>query len=334
MDQLRAMQVFSRVVELGSFTKAANSLHLPKASVTSFVQQLEEHVRAKLLNRTTRRLSLTDDGAAYFDGARRLINDLADLDAGIAQSRVNARGRLRIDVPAAAGRHVLAPALPEFLSKYPEISIEIGSSDRPVDLILEGVDCVIRGGAVHDESLVAKKLGAFQVITCAAPSYLKKYGVPKHPNDLANHRAVNFFSAKTGRTFAFDFERNGEAIERVLSHQVSANDADTQIALAISGFGIMQYPRTRVLDDALKAKQLALVLDDWNAGEMPLYVMYPRNRHLSARVRVFVDWIVDLYATKFAALAKPAKRTETRVETKREPRSRTTQTTTRSLTKK
>jgi LysR family transcriptional regulator, regulator for bpeEF and oprC len=309
VDQLRALHVFSRVVELGSFTKAAESLHLPKASVTSLVQQLEEHVRAKLLNRTTRRLSLTDDGAAYLDGARRLLNDLADLDASIARSRVSARGRLRIDVPAAAGRHVLAPALPEFLSKYPEISIEIGSSDRPVDLILEGVDCVIRGGAVHDESLVAKKLGAFQVVTCAAPSYLKKFGVPKHPDDLANHRAVNFFSAKTGRTFAFDFEKDGETIERAVPHRVSANDADTQIALAISGFGIMQYPRTRVLDDALRAKQLAPILGDWNAGEMPLYVMYPRNRHLNARVRVFVDWIVALYAQKFAQLNNAKKST-------------------------
>jgi LysR family transcriptional regulator, regulator for bpeEF and oprC len=303
MDQIRALQVFSRVVELGSFTHAADSLQMPKASVTLLVQQLEEHVRAKLLHRTTRRLSLTDDGAAYLDGARRLLNDLTDLDASVARGRVSARGRLRIDVPAAAGRHVIAPALPEFLTKYPDISIEIGSSDRPVDLILEGVDCVIRGGAVHDESLVAKRLGAFRVVTCAAPSYLKKHGVPKHPDDLANHRAVNFFSAKTGRVFAFEFEKNGERIERTLTHHCAANDADTQIALAIAGLGLMQYPRTGVLDAAIAAKQLRVVLSDWNAGELPLYVMYPRNRHLSARVRVFVDWIVELYAKKFRALS-------------------------------
>jgi LysR family transcriptional regulator, regulator for bpeEF and oprC len=211
-------------------------------------------------------------------------------------------------VPAAAGRHVLAPHLPDFFKRYPDIMLDIGSSDRPVDLITEGVDCVIRGGAVHDEQLVARKLGAFEVITCASPAYLKQHGMPKSPADLqsGSHKAVNFFSAKTGRVFSFDFEKAGEALEVMVPHHASANDADTQMALCLQGLGLMQYPRTRVLQDQLSSGALVQVLSGWSAGSMSLYVMYPRNRHLSARVRVFVDWVVALYAAKFESLQRAA----------------------------
>jgi LysR family transcriptional regulator, regulator for bpeEF and oprC len=233
-----------------------------------------------------------------------------ELEAQVAGDVAAPKGRLRIDVPAAAGRHVLAPHLPDFFKRYPGITLDIGSSDRPVDLITEGVDCVIRGGAVHDEQLVARKLGAFDVITCAAPAYLKLHKRIKHPSDLegGEHHAVNFFSSKTGRTFSFDFEKEGEKLEVLCPHWVSANDADTQIALCLQGLGLMQYPRTRALQDQLDAGTLVQVLDDWHVGSMNLYVMYPRNRHLSARVRVFVDWVVALYAAKFEGLAIKAQR--------------------------
>lgn len=306
MDQLRALQAFARVVEVGSFTRAAESLNLPKASVTTLVQQLEAHLGTKLLARTTRRLSLTDDGAAYLDGARRVLADLAELDAQVTGSTQAPKGRLRVDVPAAAGRHVLAPALPEFCARYPGIAVELGSSDRPVDLVLEGVDCVIRGGSVFDETLVARKLGTFEVITCAAPSYLARHGTPKTLADLQSgatgatpHQAVNFFSAKTGRVFPLDF-----ADQQIsLPHRVAANDADTHVALALAGLGIAQLPLTRWLQTLLAQGQLVRLLPEHSAGEMPLYVMYPRNRHLAARVRVFVDWVVALYAAKFESLA-------------------------------
>jgi LysR family transcriptional regulator, regulator for bpeEF and oprC len=304
MDKLRAMQTFELVAELGSFTKAANALQLPNASVSTLIAQLESQLQTKLLARTTRRVSLTDDGIAYLEGVRRLIADLSELDLNVMRAGVAARGRLRIDVPAAAGRHFLAPALPDFFARYPDIAIEIGSTDRPVDLVMEGVDCVIRGGAVHDELLVARKLGAFETLTCAAPAYLKSRGTPKTLAHLQTqkHTAVNFFSAKTGRVFAFDFDDGTGDVQSIqLPHQVAANDADTHVALTCAGLGLAQLPNTDYVLRLLREKQLVRVLPQWNSGELPLYIMYPRNRHLSARLRAFVDWAVDLYAQKFAS---------------------------------
>lgn len=296
MDKLRAMQTFALVAELGSFTKAAHAMQLPNASVSTLVAQLESHLQTKLLARTTRRLSLTDDGAAYLERVQRLLNDVSELEAQLKGDQQRPKGRLRIDVPAASGRHVIAPALPEFCLLYPEITIEIGSTDRPVDLVVEGVDCVIRGGAVHDDLLVARKLGAFEVVTVAAPSYLKKNGTPKTPRDLAKHTAVNFFSPKTGRVFPFDFmDRTGITGSQQLQHQVAANDADTHVQLVLAGLGVAQLPRTRMLNQLIASGQLTQILKPWGAGELPLFVMYPRNRHLSKRLRVFVDWVVQLY---------------------------------------
>lgn len=303
MDRLVAMQTFVRVAELGSFTKAAEGLKLPNATVSMRVAQLEEHLRVKLLSRTTRRVSLTDDGAAYLERVQRLLNELAEIESHLAGAMQRPRGRLRVDVPAAAGRHVLASALPAFFVRYPEVVLEIGSSDRPVDLITEGVDCVIRGGLTHDDSLVARPLGAFEVVTCAAPSYLARRGTPAVPQDLHAHQCVNFFSAKTGRIFPFEFVRGGEKLEITGSHQVAANDADTYVEAGLAGLGVMQAPRTRQLQELLDTGRLTALLTDWSAGQLPLVVMYPRNRHLSTRVRVFVDWVVELYAEKFAQIS-------------------------------
>jgi LysR family transcriptional regulator, regulator for bpeEF and oprC len=300
MDKLRAMQTFALVAELGSFTKAANALQIPNASASTLVAQLETHLQTKLLARTTRSLSLTDDGAAYLDRVQRLLTEVNELETQLRGAHTSPRGRLRIDVPAAAGRHVIAAALPQFFAKHPDISIDIGSSDRPVDLIMEGVDCVIRGGIVHDESLVARKLGAFKVITCAARSYLKQHGTPLTVKDVqTQHTAVNFFSAKTGKVFALDFEdAQGHSTPVQLVHRVAANDADTHVALACAGLGLAQLPLTLYVKSLLDNGSLVQVLPHLNAGQLPLYVMYPRNRHLSTRLRVFVDWIVALYARK------------------------------------
>ena len=302
MDKLRAMQTFALVAELGSFTKAAHALQLPNASVSTLVAQLEAHLQTKLLARTTRRLSLTDDGAAYLERVQRLLADVNELEGELRGAHTSPRGRLRVDVPAAAGRHVIAAALPQFFAQHPGISIDLGSTDRPVDLVVEGVDCVIRGGAVHDELLVGRKLGAFTVITCASPGYLKKYGTPMTVQDVqGHHTAVNFFSAKTGKVFAFDFQDGIAASQSItLAHQAAANDADTQVALACAGLGLAQLPLTDQIKSLLDGGQLVRVLAHLDSGELPLYVMYPRNRHLSARLRVFVDWVVALYAQKMA----------------------------------
>src|SRR6185369_4018657 len=184
MDRLSAMQVFVRVVETGSFTKAADSLAMPKPTVTKLVQGLESHLRAKLLNRTTRRVTVTSDGAAYYERAVRLLGDLDEMDASLSSAQAATRGRLRIDVGSSAARLIIIPALPDFHARYPDIQLDLGVGDRPVDLVSENVDCVVRGGELHDQSLVARRIGEIQFITCAAPSYLARHGVPTHPSDL------------------------------------------------------------------------------------------------------------------------------------------------------
>jgi LysR family transcriptional regulator, regulator for bpeEF and oprC len=298
LDRIKAMEVFTCVVALGSFSKAAEALRLPKARVTTLVQQLEAHLGVRLLARTTRRLHLTDDGAAYQQRALALLQELGDLEGSVTRSVKTPEGRLRVDVPAAAARHLLAPALPEFFRLYPRMALELGSSDRPVDLIAEGVDCVIRGGQVHDDSLVARPLGSLRVVTCAAPSYLASMGTPRSLQDLDQHMFVNFFSAKTGRVFAFDFVRDGRTQEVTRPHWVAANDADTHVAAGVAGMGLMQTPVNVEVQRHLKAGRLVQVLPEWTAAELPLVILYPRNRHLSAKVRAFADWAVSLYAAE------------------------------------
>jgi LysR family transcriptional regulator, regulator for bpeEF and oprC len=302
IDRLKAMEVFVCVAELGSFTQAADALSMPKPTVSVLVRDLETHLGVRLLNRTTRRLSLTPDGVAYLERANLLLREISELETQVRGAVVAPTGRLRVDVPAAFGRHVLMPALPEFLTRYPEINIEVGSTDRPVDLVREGVDCVVRGGNVFDESLVAKKLGAMEVITCAAPYYLATFGTPKKLSDLEKHIFVNYFSTKTGRIFSFEFKTRGrEAVMQEISrpHRVAANDADSYIAAGIAGMGLMQVPVTRFVREHLAAGRLVRVMEKFDCGELLMVAMYPRNRHLSARIRAFVDWVAEVFTQEF-----------------------------------
>lgn len=305
MDRLLAMQTFARVAELQSFSLAAQSLNLPNASVSTRVSQLEEHLGIKLLTRTTRHIRLTDEGAVYLEWVQRLLAEIGEVEDQLRGHRLQPQGRLRVDVPASAGRNVIAPALPSFLAQYPDITIDLGCTDRPVDLIAEGVDCVIRGGRVTDETLVARRLGIFDVMTCAAPGYLKHYGVPQSPHDLTQHKAVNFFSAKTGKVMPLDFLIDGSFQTVKVQHSVGTNDADTYMALALQGLGIAQFPRSQLVQEAIAAGKLVPILQAWQPSSFPLYVVYPRNRHLNARVRVFVDWVVDLYRQVFEESRSP-----------------------------
>lgn len=303
MDRLRTIEVFVRVAELASFTQAARALGLPRASVTAAVQALEARLQVKLLHRTTRKAGLTADGAAYVDEARRLLRELGELEAGLGRSARSPRGRLRVDVPAAAGRHVIAPALPGFFARYPGLVLSLGSSDRPIDLLGEGVDCVIRGGEAFDESLVGRKLGDLPVVTCAAPAYLAARGVPTHPDELAAHDFVGFFSARTGRAYDVDFTRDGETRTLHPGHRLAANDADTWLAGALVGLGLVQLPLSRHVRDHLRAGTLVRVLPQWQVEALPLAVLWPKNRHLTARVRAFIDWAVELFADECRAAA-------------------------------
>jgi DNA-binding transcriptional LysR family regulator len=296
MDQIQAMRVFGRVVETGSFTRAAETLDMPKGSATKLVQQLETRLRVKLLNRTTRRVTVTPDGAAYYERAARLLNDLDEMDAAMTQASGKPSGRLRVDVGSSVARLIVLPALQDFYRRYPDIQLDLGVGDRPVDLITDNVDCVIRGGELVEQSLVARRIGNLSLIAVATPGYLAEHGRPTHPLELeARHTMVNYFSPRTGRPFPHVFRKGDEHIEIDGRYKVSVNESNAHLAAVLAGLGISQ-----VADFAaqphIASGELVEVLTDWHHPAIPMHVVYPPNRHLSARVRAFVEWTAELFA--------------------------------------
>jgi LysR family transcriptional regulator for bpeEF and oprC len=296
MDQLAAMRAFVRVVEAGNFSRASDSLATPKATVTKLIQGLETHLRTKLLNRTTRRVLVTADGALYYERALRLLADIDELDSSMATSQALPEGRLRIDMSGALANLIVIPALSDFHARYPGIQIDLGVSDRPIDILGENVDCAVRAGELSDQSLIARRISEMCLVTCAAPSYLAKFGEPEHPLDLEkDHQVVSFFRTQNGHKQPFVFNRDGEQIEVNGRYLVAVNEAITYVRAAEAGMGIIQAPRFMVRD-AFLAGTLQPVLSDWTREPMPLFVVYPPNRHLSNKLRVFVDWIANLFA--------------------------------------
>ena len=295
-DQLAAMRAFSRVVEAGTFTRASDSLDMPKATVTKLVQTLEAHLRTRLLNRTTRRVTVTPDGAAYYERVVRLLADLDELDGSMALSQASPKGRLRIDISGPLASLLLIPAMWDFHARYPDIQIDIGVSDRPVDLVAENVDCVVRGGEITDQSLIARRIGELSFISCAAPSYLEKFGEPQHPADLdRDHYVVGYFSAHSGRRWPFSFVSGSERVEVAGRYFAAFNDAASYIDASIAGLGVIQAPAFMV-GAHLEKGRLVEVLKGWTTDSVPLHVVYPPNRHLSAKLRIFVDWVVEIFA--------------------------------------
>ncbi|MES2535241.1 MAG: LysR family transcriptional regulator [Pseudomonadota bacterium] len=307
MNKLQAMEVFIQVVDSGGFTRAAEHLHLPKATVSTLIQSLESHLAVKLLNRTTRQVSVTADGAAYYERCLRILGDVRDAEESLSTTRRSPSGRLRVDVPTGLGLQVIIPALPLFFERYPGITVEMGCGDRPVDLIEEGIDCAVRGGELANSTLIARRVGALYFSTCAAPSYLERHGRPAHPEELARHQCINYFSAKTGNIVDWDFARDGERIQLALAGRFAVNNSDAYIAAGLSGLGIMQLPSFQ-LPQHLQAGRLELLLEDWCIDPLPLHVVYPQNRHLSAKVRAFVEWIAELFAAEPALQRGPLPR--------------------------
>ena len=296
MDQIQAMRMFARVVEAGSFTKAAESLAAPKATLTKQIQQLEARLRVKLLNRTTRRVTVTADGAAYYERTVRLLADLDDIEASVANAQANPRGKLRVDIGASVAGRLIIPALHSFYARYPDIQLDLGVGDRPVDLIGDNIDCVVRGGELTEPSLVARRIGTLGFITVAAPSYLERHGVPQHPLDLERgHRMLRYFSARSGRQFGHHFRRDGEQVEVTGHHQLALNESNAHVSALVAGLGIAQTARFHA-QPHVDSGDLVQVLPDWQAPSLPVHVVYPPNRHLSAKVRAFVDWTADLFA--------------------------------------
>ncbi|WLG47680.1 LysR family transcriptional regulator [Pseudomonas sp. FP1740] len=295
MDRLNAMRVFTRIVELGGFAKAADSLQLPRASVTILIKQLEAHLGVQLLQRTTRQISLTLDGAAYYPRCVRLLADLEETEAVFSATRHNPKGLLRVDMSAGVGRLMVIPALPQFTARYPLIELEVGLNDRPVDLIREGVDCVLRGGSALDESLVARPLVTLDQVTCASPEYLQRCGTPRCLEDLKGHQMVEYFSNSTGKRYGLEFVVDGQLRLIDLPKHVAVNSSDGYLAACEAGYGLVQAPYYHVARQ-LKEGRLIEVLRDVPPPGMPLTALYPPHRQLSRRVRVFVDWLVELCA--------------------------------------
>jgi LysR family transcriptional regulator for bpeEF and oprC len=294
MDRLQAMQVFTRVVESNSFSRAADTLEMPRASVSTIIQNLESFLGVRLLQRTTRRLNLTPDGAAYYERAIRILADIEETESAFHEGSKKPRGRLRIDMPPSLGRLVLIPALPAFRERYPDIDLVLGMGDKPVDLIQEGVDCVLRVGTLQDSSLVARRIGVFQGVTCASPAYLERHGEPQTLDDLQSHFAVNYFSSRTGRVIDMDFVVNGQATEIKVPSSIAINDAESYMTFGVDGYGLIQPPRFMALP-YLRSGQLKEILPLWKPQPMPISAVYPHNRHLSSKVRVFVDWIAEIF---------------------------------------
>jgi len=296
MDQIQSMRVFVRVVEAGNFTRAADSLGLPKGTVTKQIQALESRLHTKLLNRTTRRVTVTPDGAAYYERTARLLNDFDDIESNMVNAQATPSGRLRIDVGSAMARLVIVPALGSFFEKYPDIQVDLGASERVVDLIGDNVDVVIRAGDVVDQSLVARRIGNLPFVTVATPGYLQRHGTPQHPSDIERkHLVVGFFSGNLRQPYPHQFDQGDESIEIMGKYLMSANDANAHVEAVLAGHGISQCV-TFTVAKYLESGELVEVLPGWTRPALPVHVVYPPNRHLSAKVRAFVEWAAELFA--------------------------------------
>ena len=294
MDRIQAMQIFIRVAEAGSFVRAAETLSLPSSTVTSTIKNLEKYLQVRLLNRTTRRVSLTPEGLQYLAQCREILALIEHTEASLADSNRRPRGRLRVDMPGGIAHFIVLPNLKDFYRLYPDIYLMIGVSDRQVDLVHEGVDCVIRTGELTDSTLVARPLGRFRWLTCASPDYLREYGIPETPEALSQHRAIHYFFGSGRRTNELRFIRGAEAFSVPVEGVTAVNETGLYIRLCLEGFGLAQLAEN-VISKNLQQGKLVEVLADWQPPSVPVTMLYPHQRFLSPAVRAFADWVAGLF---------------------------------------
>jgi LysR family transcriptional regulator for bpeEF and oprC len=295
VDKLVAMQTFVRVVDTGTFTRAADLLGVPKSTVTRLVQMLEKEVGVKLLHRTTRQLTVTQEGAVYYEGAIRLLDQVGQLDASVASATKAPKGKIKVDVPGAIAYKVILPALPTFFAQYPSVQIDLSVGNRSIDLISENIDCVVRLGPLLNDFLIARPLGMLQMVTCASSVYLERHGMPSHPADLEkNHTLIQIASPRSGRGFTDELHRDSEKMEIAGSHQISVNDSTAALISALAGLGVATTYDFLVREH-VETGLLQRLFPDWNGDLVPAHVAYPANRHLAHKVRVFVDWVMALF---------------------------------------
>ncbi|WP_367401396.1 LysR family transcriptional regulator [Solimonas sp. SE-A11] len=295
MNRLDAMQTFVRVAELGSFTRAAEGLDLPKASASTAVQQLEAALGVRLLHRTTRRVELTQDGRAFYERAKDLLADMDELQALFQQGAQALRGRLRVDMPSGVARNFILPRLPQFLEAHPQLELELSSTDRRVDLVREGFDCVLRVGTLGDSSLIARPLGAFRIANVASPAYLRRHGVPQTLEDLAGHRLIHYVHTLGARPDGFEF-REGQGYRSLpMAGALTVNNAEAYQGACLAGLGIIQAPAMG-LRHLLAEGTLVEVLPQFRAEPMPATLLYAHRRNLPRRVQAFMSWMAGTLA--------------------------------------
>lgn len=297
MNQLLAMRAFVRVVETGSFSRASDQLALPRSSVSKLITDLEKHLGIKLMHRTTRALAPTSDGLEYYQHARRLVAELDEVDSALRGQTLKPGGHLRVDAPASFANCLLIPALVDFHREYPDITVALGISDRAVNIVGEGVDCVIRAGKLDDMAMIGRKVADLDYLTCAAPGYLESRGVPTSPQDLAqNHLNVGYFFTGSGKPEPLIFEQGDTRIE-VGDCAFSTNEGNGLKEMLLAGLGVGQHFRS-IVQYYVDTGQLVSVLPDWSRPTTPLHILYPPNRHQSARLKVFVEWVIRTFGVR------------------------------------
>jgi len=295
MNRTEAMHIFVRVAELASFTKAADHLGLPKASVSTAVQQLEAQLGTQLLHRTTRKVQMTQDGQRFYERCKSVLADLDELGAMFQHAPQSLRGRLRVDMNSRIARHQVIPRLPEFMREHPQLEVELSCTDRRVDIVGEGFDCVVRVGTLEDSSLVARPLGQLRIINCASPAYLEKYGTPRELSDLADHHMIHYVSTLGQRPPGFEYLEGSECRYVPMRGVFTVNSIEAYEAGCLAGLGIIQSPCTGMLE-WLKKGALVEVLPQYRAEPMTVSLMYAQRRNISARVQVFMDWLATVIA--------------------------------------
>lgn len=293
MELFQTMQVFAKLAELGSFTKTADVLHMGRPQVTHVIQELESSLGVRLFQRTTRRVSLTAEGEAFYQRVCEILNSVSEATSLFSTNRENIRGRLRIDIPVALIQPSFMVSLHEFQRTFPEINLILGVTDRLLDLIAEGVDCAVRIGELPSSSTVGRRIGSVVMVTCASPRYLRKYGTPQSPQDLALHRAVNYFSESSRKPLDWRFKVNGKDTVCNVSSGILVNESNAFLEAGLAGFGIIQAPGASV-EQHLISGDLVEVLTPYRPSARPISVLYPSRIHLAPQVRVFVDWIAEV----------------------------------------
>lgn len=293
MDRLDAMRLFTRVVDRRSFTQAAHDLDIPRSTATQVIRQLEERLGVRLLQRTTRTVRPTLDGEAYYRRCIAILDDVEDAEGAFLGA--TPKGMLRVEVQGTIARHFVIPGLPDFLNRHPGIEIAMSESDRWVDVVREGVDCVLRYGALPNSDLVARTVTTLGRITCAAPAYLERHGTPETPEDLARHRAVGIRSITTGALTPFEFEQAGGTTRIGVPAPFSVTGTESFRDGVLLGLGLAQMPLFHIERDLAEGR-LVRVLAAYPVPSAPVSLLYPRNRQLSPRVRLFIDWVARRFA--------------------------------------